>query len=102
MLDFGCNDTAPKLIEVLVALEAQGINMSEIAGLQNAGPKKMMLYPVNEAKPLLKKDTMMVKGLKAHIAEAPTFERTIGPRMTCPPPWSTNENTNSRDRKEVT
>ncbi|KAL3879033.1 hypothetical protein ACJMK2_031347 [Sinanodonta woodiana] len=44
--------------------------------------KKMMLYPVNEAKPLLKNDTMMVKGLKAHIVEAPPFERTIGPKMT--------------------
>ncbi|KAL3865478.1 hypothetical protein ACJMK2_042865 [Sinanodonta woodiana] len=82
MLDFGCNDTAPKLIEVLAALEAQGINMSEIAGLQNAGPNKMMLYPVNEAKPLLKNDTMTVKRLNANIVEAPPFERTIGPKVT--------------------
>ncbi|KAL3867228.1 hypothetical protein ACJMK2_044444 [Sinanodonta woodiana] len=82
MLDFGSNNTALKLIEVLAALEAQRINMSEIAGLQNAGPKRMMLYPVNEAKPLLKNDAMMVKGLKTHIVEAAPFERTIGPKMT--------------------
>ncbi|KAL3852044.1 hypothetical protein ACJMK2_015733, partial [Sinanodonta woodiana] len=41
----------------------------------------MMLYPVDESKPILNMETMMVKGLKAHIREAPPFERTIGPKM---------------------
>ncbi|KAL3885128.1 hypothetical protein ACJMK2_025226 [Sinanodonta woodiana] len=82
MLDFGSEDTALKLIEVLAALKAQGINMSDFASLHNVGLKRMMLNPVNEAKPLLKIDAMMVKGLKAHIVEAPPFEKTIGPKIT--------------------
>ncbi|KAL3863560.1 hypothetical protein ACJMK2_005311 [Sinanodonta woodiana] len=47
LIDFSDNDTAPKLIEVLAALEAQGINMKDISGMQNAGPKKMMLHQVD-------------------------------------------------------
>ncbi|KAL3832098.1 hypothetical protein ACJMK2_023775 [Sinanodonta woodiana] len=81
LIDFSGNDTAPKLIEVLAALEAQRINMKDISGLQNAGPRKMMLYSVDESKRILNMETMMVKGLNAHIHEAPSFERTIGSKM---------------------
>jgi hypothetical protein len=79
--DFSENDTAPKLFEVLAALEAGGMDMSRISGLQNAGIKKMMLYPVDETKPLLTTNTIMVKGLIGHVYEAPPFERTVGPKM---------------------
>ncbi|KAL3885036.1 hypothetical protein ACJMK2_025135 [Sinanodonta woodiana] len=81
MLDFGSDDTAPKLIEVLAALEAQEINISDFASLHSVRLKRMMLYPVSEAKPLLTIDAKMVKGLKAHIVKAPPFEKTIGPKI---------------------
>ncbi|KAL3874723.1 hypothetical protein ACJMK2_037695 [Sinanodonta woodiana] len=84
LLNFSSNDTEPKLIEVFAALEAQVINISEIAGLQNAGPRKMMLYPVDESKPLLKSETIMVKGLKARIHEPlPLLREQLGRK------WST-------------
>ncbi|KAL3866593.1 hypothetical protein ACJMK2_043880 [Sinanodonta woodiana] len=62
LIDFSGNDTAPKLTEVLAALEAQGINMKDISGLQNAGPRKMMLYPVDESKPILNMETIDGQG----------------------------------------
>ncbi|KAL3861511.1 hypothetical protein ACJMK2_007540, partial [Sinanodonta woodiana] len=51
LIDFNQNDTAPKPIEVLAALEAYRIDIKQVAGLQHAGPKKMMLNHVDEDKP---------------------------------------------------
>ncbi|KAL3884945.1 hypothetical protein ACJMK2_025044 [Sinanodonta woodiana] len=80
LIDFSANDTAPNLVEVLAALEARGMNTRHISGLQNAGPKKM-LYPVDETKPLLETDTIIVKGLHGHVCTAPPIERLVGPKL---------------------
>ncbi|KAL3842811.1 hypothetical protein ACJMK2_020795 [Sinanodonta woodiana] len=81
LIDFSENDNAPKLLEVLAALEAGGMDMSRISGLHNAGIKKMMLYPVDETKPLLATDRIFVKGLVGRVFEAPPIERMVGPKL---------------------
>ncbi|KAL3884955.1 hypothetical protein ACJMK2_025054 [Sinanodonta woodiana] len=86
LIDFSENDNVPKLVEVLAALEAGGMDMSRISGLQNAGIKKMMLYPVDETKPLLATDRIFVKGLVGRVFEAPPIERMVGLNWL----WSTS------------
>ncbi|KAL3837312.1 hypothetical protein ACJMK2_022678 [Sinanodonta woodiana] len=81
LIDFNQNDTAPNEIEVLAALETYWINIEQVAELQHSGLKNMMLYPVDEDKPLIKCNTITIKEKIAHIFAAQPFERELGPRM---------------------
>ncbi|KAL3881852.1 hypothetical protein ACJMK2_028244 [Sinanodonta woodiana] len=82
LISFAEDGKAPRLAEILAALQAMGTNMSIIQGLQNAGRNRYMLYPIDMTTPILNVGVLDVQGHKAYVTEAPSFEREIGPRTT--------------------
>ncbi|KAL3832777.1 hypothetical protein ACJMK2_024391 [Sinanodonta woodiana] len=82
LISFSGVDKPPKQAEILMSLQTLGVNMRGIRGLQNAGKSNYMLYPVAKETKLLKFDKFYVFGKVAHVLEAPTFTRQIGPKTT--------------------
>jgi hypothetical protein len=81
-IDFGDIQNCPRQSDVLIAMRAQGIDTKDIYGLQNGGRNKFILYPKKYKTPLLKKEFLEVKGIKAKVGEATPVVREVEAKKT--------------------
>ncbi|KAL3891759.1 hypothetical protein ACJMK2_004008 [Sinanodonta woodiana] len=80
VISFESEEKAPKQAEILAALHAMEVRIYGIAGLQNAGYTRHVLYPIDLSTHSLVCTKIKVKGRTAHVRKIPLFERQIGPK----------------------